>query len=105
VSFFEVQPEVLAQQGEAIRVEHNTLGAVAGAVGVLDRSAAAAGTPEAADALEHFAVVVSTRVDLMRQAVDYLGAATYTSGAAYTGVDATAAEHFRSTGEQLAAFD
>lgn len=105
VSFFEVQPEVLAQQGGAIRVERNTLGAVSGAIGVLDRSAPAAGTPDAIHALERFATVVSVRVDLMRVAVDYLGAATITSGATYTTVDVTAAEQFRNAGEQLAGLE
>jgi len=105
VSFFEVQPEVLAAQGEVIRVEQNTLGAVSGVVGVLRESAAAAGTPEAAGALERFATVVSTRVDLMRQAVDSIGTATVTSGATYTRVDLNVAENFRATGEQLAGLD
>ena len=105
MSFFEVQPEVLSQQGGAILIERNTLGAVSSTIGVLDRSAPAAGTPEASGALERFATVVSVRVDLMRQAVDYLGAATIKSGAVYTAIDVTAAERFRSTGEQLAGLD
>lgn len=105
MSFFEVQPDVLAQQGGVIRVEQNTLGAVASAIGILTESAPAAGVPEATQALERFAVVVSTRVDLMREAVDHIGAATVTSGAVYTSVDRIAAEHFRNTGEQLAGIE
>jgi hypothetical protein len=105
VSFFEVQPDVLAGQGEVIRVEQNTLGAVSGAISVLDRSAPAAGTADAVHALERFATVVSVRVDLMRVAVDYLGAATVKSGAVYTQVDLHAADQLRTTGEYLAGLD
>jgi hypothetical protein len=102
VTFFEVQPEVLQQQGEMILVEQNTLGAVSGAIGLLRESAAAAGTPEAIHALDRFAVVVSKRVDLMREAVDGIGIATGQSGASYTAVDLENAENFRNVGEQLA---
>lgn len=105
MSFFEVQPEVLRQQSELILVEQNTLGAVASAIGLLRESASAAGTPEAVHALDRFAIVVSTRVDLMREAVDGIGVATGESGASYTAIDLGIAENIRNVGEQLAGAD
>jgi hypothetical protein len=102
MSFFEVEPEVLRQQGSVISGESNTLSAVAARIRMVGASSAATGFADAAQALNRFAVTVSSRVDLMRQAVDGIGFATGKSGATYTVVDRDIATDMSNLGEQLA---
>jgi hypothetical protein len=86
---FEVQPQALSGQAPQISRQGGQLAELAGELRGLVGVAGAAGSPEAAAAVERFARSWSQSLLLLAGSVGALGAATGEAAAAYTAVDTT----------------